>query len=515
MSNVKALIVGVSNYYLSGANDLPFCMNDITIMENALLNGLKLDYSDIITCGNLGELTKNDFEKAFSEMVTRATNKDDTLIFYFSGHGTTLKDNQHYLVFSDGLLSTQKIIRNLKDIPIKSKIIILDCCHSGNFSIDGTSSLNIEKTVSEFQGEGYAVLASSKSEEVSFGHPDKPTSLFTSFLCDALQDRLLIRDGKVSLNDIQRLVSLYLDVWNKKSTYGKQHPIFRANMGGTIYFKVQEFQPFYSKNVYLKSDKYIIYKVKPLHTGQAKRYATEVILKEPFSFEEINKIYNEIINVVKNVEVYNNKKSKDKWTGKIANIIWVYFGRDENDMISSNFICHTTWVDDKQDKAWWYKVNNRNTFILGGTHFNVHSYYEHLKIFNQNNLGNKNELIIKTKELLSHLVTLAENVISLFNEYKNGILTEVKLVKQMAPFIQEINEYYIKSHDLDIPPIDIKVWSEACSILFGTVFDFTLYYNKHYMSQRTSDNRKVCMEMAIKQYYADLESVGNLEEQLL
>ena len=87
---------------------------------------------------------------------------------------------------------------------------------SGSFSINRSATFSVHQTVDEFTGRGYAVFASSKSNQYSFGHPDKPISLFTSFLCDALQDKHIIRNGKKSLYDIVRLVSLYLEIWNKK-----------------------------------------------------------------------------------------------------------------------------------------------------------------------------------------------------------------------------------------------------------------------------------------------------------
>lgn len=513
MSNVKALVIGVSNYYISNAENLPFCINDVVAMEKALHNGLKLRKNNIITCGNFGEVKREDFIYALSQM-TNLTDKNDILIFYFSGHGTTI-DNQHYLVFSDGLMSTQEIIKYFEKILAKSKIIFLDCCFSGNFSVNKTSIFNIEKTIAEFEGKGYAVFSSSNSSQVSYSHPDKPISVFTSFLCDALEDKYIIRQGKITLYDIQKLVSLYLEVWSKKNPDQQQHPIFRANMGGTIFFQVQEYKPFYTTKIYVEYDKYIIYKVEPVHTGLAKRYSIKVILKEPLSIEEIGEISLEIKDKLRTAEIYHNEIAEKRWYGKLANIIWIYFGRDESDMINGNFICNTTWVDDKQDKKWWYRVNNKNTFILNGIHYNLYSYYEQLKNFNKENTGRKNELILKTKEILTHMITLAEKVIWLYNEYKNEIFTEEKLFENIEILIPELDKYYFISTDLEIAPCEIHDWSEACSEFFATIYDFTLFYNKRYMSERTTENRKDCMEITIKRYYFNLDKVRKLEEQIL
>ncbi len=152
---------------------------------------------------------------------------------------------------------------------------------------------------------------------------DNSISLFTSFLCEALVDKYLIKNGNKSLYDIQRLLFLYLSIWNKNHPDRQQNPIYRADIGGTILFPVEEYLPYEVKQIYLETSKYIICSVLPIHTNNAKRYCVQVILKEPFSFEEIATINHEIIDKVRNVEVYKNLKSEIRWTEKNANIIFV------------------------------------------------------------------------------------------------------------------------------------------------------------------------------------------------
>lgn len=512
MSNIKALVVGVSNYYIAGAVNLPFVKNDVIEVEEALYSGLKLDADDIITLGKKEDVKKEDFIRSILQ-ISKLLNKDDYLIFYFSGHGVKI-ENQHYLVCSDDFISTQEIIKYFERVSAKGKIIFLDCCYSGNFSVDGTPVFSIEETVSDFVGRGYAVFSSSSSTQSSYRHPDKPISIFTSFLCSALKDRHIIRQGKVSLYDIQKLVRLYLEVWNKKNPDKQQHPIFRSNMGGTIYFEVKEYVPFCTTRIYEEYDKYIIYTVEPLHVGLTKRYAVKTIIKEPLSLEEIGKISLEITKKVKHAEVYNNEISKKRLSGKSANIIWIYFGRDESDIVKNNYICVTTWVDDSQDKKWWYRIDNKDTFILNGVHYKIFSYYESLRTYNKENTGSKDDVIFETKKILASVVSLAQKVIHFFNEYNNGVLTEEDFLKKMDNLIPEINKCVVDSQNLNIPPDEIRDWSHACTDLIGTIYGFTLYYNRKYISQRKPENRRACMEMTIKQYYLDLEKVRQLEEKL-
>ena len=64
-------------------------------MAKSLENGLGFKKEDIITLGDLGDVTKVDFNNALS-MMASITNENDILLFYFSGHGQNF-DQQHHL----------------------------------------------------------------------------------------------------------------------------------------------------------------------------------------------------------------------------------------------------------------------------------------------------------------------------------------------------------------------------------------------------------------------------------
>ena len=504
MPMLRALVIGVSDYSGMNQKNLPFCKNDIPAICEALISGLKVEKANITTLGEDYTVEGTEFQFALQSLISTA-NAEDTLIFYFSGHGGTLATG-HHLLISDSLLNTKDIIGLLEKIPTKNKIIFLDCCMSGNFTINQTASFNIDETVEEFAGKGYAVLASSNAFQMSYGHPHKPISLFTSFLCEALKDVHLIKKGKKSLYDISKLLFLYLDIWNKNNPQKQQHPIFRANMGGTIFFDIQEYHPFYTAQVYEETEDYIIYAVDPIHTGSAKRYTVKVILKGPFSFDEISLITHEIVNKVKKLDVYKSEISQRHWRGADVSHVFCYYGRDETDLVNNNYLCHTTWVDDNQDKEWWYRLD-KNSSVINNIHFNFHSYYENLKIFTEKNIGDKDSLMEKTKSMISNLITLAEKVIGLYNEFLNGTKTEEELVDDIELLIPAIDKYYFAETELPISPIELKDWSQCCSNLAATIHDFTLFYNKKYLSGRDYKNRIACMNITINRYYEDLEAL--------
>ena len=193
MSKLHALIVGVSNYSAMAQLDLPFCKNDILLVIDALVNGLNADAANILICGKDGTVTKKELLIALSRLVA-VSKPDDTIFFYFSGHGGTLSTG-HHLLLSDGKISTQDIIGYFEKMPARNKVICMDACMAGDFRVGQPTSFNMDNTVDEFAGKGYAIFASSSAIQYSRSHPDKPISLFT-YIYMPLVTKFL--DGKLS-----------------------------------------------------------------------------------------------------------------------------------------------------------------------------------------------------------------------------------------------------------------------------------------------------------------------------
>ena len=72
---------------------------------------------------------------------------------------------------------------------------------SVNFEVNKTLTFSDTISLEDFIGKGYAV----NIIQDSFTHHSMP-SLFTSFLCEVLEDNHIIREEKKSLNDIQKLL---------------------------------------------------------------------------------------------------------------------------------------------------------------------------------------------------------------------------------------------------------------------------------------------------------------------
>lgn len=503
MGTIKALLVGVSEYPITDEDPLPLCRNDLFAMKTALVNGLDAEPVNIQLCGETGTVTKNELVTSLTDMHKNLT-ENDTFIFYFSGHG-----GKNILALSDVYIYLHELLDKIEDIPAKNKIAILDSCYSGDFALNGVPELDISETVEEFAGRGFAVLASCGAEQVSGFDDDRQISLYTSFVCDAITSHFLIRKGKKSLEEINKAVSRYAEVSNKKNGGNGQKPIFRSSIGGTIFFDVEEYNPYKVKEIYEETDNYIIYAVDPVHQANVKRLSVKVILRFHSSMDQIAEIATEIKNKVLYYEVHQNEIAEARHKGNAANIVWCYFGYDENDMVDNNYICHTTWVDDLQDKEWWYR-SSKNTLNIKGVHVEVHSSYDSIKCLREDTM-NKDELIETTREYTANIISAAEQYIKIFREYLNDTITEEQLIDSVAPLNDKISNWYFKQTELPLPPKELHDWARSHTNISSTIHDFSLFYNRKYLKTWDSEDRKWLLLMAIERYGVELEELKNAD----
>lgn len=507
MGTVKATLVGVSIFDDPETSNLPACKNDIVEVKNALVKGLYALQRNIRMVGNSGRVDVNEFVREL-QIASLMVESDDTYIFYFSGHG-----NNGTLALSETFIRVQEVIELVNSIKAKNKIIILDSCRSGDFMVSKAETPANNELVEKFAGAGYAVMASCGANENStFYPPENKVSLYTHFLCDALTAEFTIRKGKKSLEEINDLIMRMVDIWNQKGDR-IQHPIFRANITGTIYFQVQKYEPYQKQTIYKETEEYIIYEIVPLHQSMQKRYTAKVILKYHFEESDVVRTAKKVIEEIKYSDVYKNTQQEQRFKGLPANMIRCHMGYDEQDMEKCNFEWITIWVDDSLDKNNWYRGSS-NSKIVDGILLDKQISYNALRIINQEAVTAE-EYIKQSREYLNEIVGYANQFIAEYREYSNGIISEDKLVENVKELNRQISVTYFKITDLPSVPLECNSWSEAIQQIAGTIHDFTLFYGQRTMDTWSQENRKCLMKIALKRYQQEIEVISEEDKKLL
>ena len=173
---------------------------------------------------------------------------EDTIIFYFSGHGLVDSDGEVYLASSetdpDNPIKRGLSFRELTNIINKCRsntiIIILDCCYSGAASFskgDLNNKANIATTrigndfSTNLRGEGKCLLAACQSYDVTWSL-DGEYSLFTSNLIKGLKGEQfsIDIDGNVTVESLGNYV--YNNMMRESDV--KQKPITKFEGSGKI-----------------------------------------------------------------------------------------------------------------------------------------------------------------------------------------------------------------------------------------------------------------------------------------
>ncbi len=214
-SNV-AVVIGVNELYEQD-NDLRMAVPDAQAMALTLtrFGGYRVDRVNLLIDGaNNGRNSPTG--QRIKDVVRAAAQEagpNDTLLFYFSGHGTQTADRdgtaQTFLVPADANVSNPDTLVSLAELraiidgsAAKQKAIIVDACHAG-----GTGEFPRLNPNEAFGGAGIVTLASCTVEQESIEVPDYQAGLFTHWVTRGLRGEARGNDQTVSVFELFQFVS--------------------------------------------------------------------------------------------------------------------------------------------------------------------------------------------------------------------------------------------------------------------------------------------------------------------
>lgn len=234
-----ALVIGVANY--PRINPLPeIVLNDARDLRTLLTDPVTCSYPPTHVAQLLdGEATGNSIRAGLASLAAR-TDPDDTAVVFFSGHGAhdPARDNtRQYILPYDcdpadlhgTAIAGDEMTGMLREVQAGRLLVLFDSCHSGGAGDPKGALVQIKRGLSEdyyqvlAQGKGRVVIASSRSDELSWALPGWDHSLFTHYLLEALRG-----DGKTLGDGYVRVFDVFRHVVDRVPTKADQHPIFKA-----------------------------------------------------------------------------------------------------------------------------------------------------------------------------------------------------------------------------------------------------------------------------------------------
>ena len=158
------------------------------------------------------------------ENVIRLFSGDgEAALLYFSGHGF-VNDTGAEIVMPQDLVTQgqyymgiqmRTIMDIVNDSKVRNKIVILDCCHSGNIG-----KYKLEDSSSHLQS-GVSILTACRDDETAEeigGH-----GVFTELLCAALNGGAADYCGNITIGGVYSYIDRSLGAW-------QQRPVFKTNV---------------------------------------------------------------------------------------------------------------------------------------------------------------------------------------------------------------------------------------------------------------------------------------------
>ena len=213
----RVLIIGNDEY--KKATTLHGCVNDATSLARILeRNG---DGTPNFGVKQLNNITT----KEIKENVKELFNGDsvDTCLLYFSGHGCS-NNIDGYIVGTDGEeyvegMSMTEILKLANQSKIKNKIIVLDCCFSGNMGNPTYS--NQECAIND----GITILTACGKKE--YATEKNGMGVFTSLLIDSLNGGASDILGNITPGSVYSYIDKALGAW-------EQRPMFKTNVSSFV-----------------------------------------------------------------------------------------------------------------------------------------------------------------------------------------------------------------------------------------------------------------------------------------
>ncbi|BAZ22297.1 WD-40 repeat-containing protein [Kalymmatonema gypsitolerans NIES-4073] len=242
------VLVGVNHYQDSQILDLKYCANDCKeLAETLTIATQQFQETEIIALYDGGDKPPNLSEIIISIQQFRLAKPEDTVLFYFSGHGYLDSNNRPILCVTDTSLEDlagtglklDTLLNELRQCKAQRQLVWLDACQEREQQDNriGQNPTGQLLAVLEQQAEQsqdfYAMLSCNKTER-SWEIPELRHGLFTYCLIEGLGGKAANAEGKIDADSLFK----YVERNSKKFIEYKKNPLnedsFSKGMLGSL-----------------------------------------------------------------------------------------------------------------------------------------------------------------------------------------------------------------------------------------------------------------------------------------
>lgn len=248
--NIWAVVIGINDY--PNVRKLKFAVNDAKAFYDYLVSRSHIPAENVTLLLDQ-EATLTRLRSTLGTHLKRKAGKDDMVIIYFAGHGSTEKDVmspdgdglEKYLLPYDAdrrdlyasALPMREISHIFNRVRSERLVFLADSCYSGasggrTIGITGTRSDISETFLYRItSGKGRVIITASGANEVSAEKDDLKHGVFTYYLLEGLRGKAdADKDGLITVDEAYRYVSDQVP----RATGQEQHPVKKGTVEGRL-----------------------------------------------------------------------------------------------------------------------------------------------------------------------------------------------------------------------------------------------------------------------------------------
>ncbi|MBH8562459.1 caspase family protein [Nostoc sp. CENA67] len=219
------LLIGVGEYQDKTFRPLSYALADCQGLAKAFKQANQNFVDTEIIEHNFQTLQKpylSDIRANLQQIVTSA-NSEDTILFYFSGHGMLDSKSQQAVLCltdtqTDDLLNTglvmQELLQMLGNCQASQQLVVLDACHSGSLTLRNSPTPQLVEELQQVavqkkqtgHNQGFYALLSCDKEQESWEFPELSHGVFTYFLIRGLLGEAADSRGEIEIKTLYKYI---------------------------------------------------------------------------------------------------------------------------------------------------------------------------------------------------------------------------------------------------------------------------------------------------------------------
>jgi len=194
METRYAVIIGINDY---DNHPLNFCVNDAKSIKEALIakaNFLEENiYSITSEIDNPLKNITGKLNEAILKIKTAFHEENDSLFFYFAGHGYQ-ENYESYLMFHDSGYKISDICKGFNELRPKMQFYVIDACESGNKTLTRSVSYEKENYLNELlkYSSGILYLYACQADQAALENESIKHGVMTHHFIEAIQNIKLV-----------------------------------------------------------------------------------------------------------------------------------------------------------------------------------------------------------------------------------------------------------------------------------------------------------------------------------